>query len=342
MRSSFLVTAIETLVFLLLPAAVGAWAVFCLWVERRKDRIPILLYHRLLAKESVERGEVPDDEMIWASYDTSFSEQMGYLRDHGFTTLDLDDYLDIRRGEKAMPEKPVIVTFDDGYLSNYTLAFPALKANGQKAVIFVAVEPDEYTRKKVEGIDGFVTAEQMKEMAANGVAIQSHTVTHCILADQSDEQIRYELEESKARLEEITGQPVRHIAIPRAGYSRRVKRFVKQAGYQTACCNGKGASNGLSDPLALPRIVIERDLTVREFARALGPAGGAEMRLVGGIKRIPERTLGARLSSVVRRLLYGGRLKPLFKFRHLKRAALGAALMYLAGSVWFAWHLVSW
>jgi hypothetical protein len=120
-----------------------------------------------------------------------------------------------------------------------------------------------------------------------------------------------------------------------------VKRFVKQAGYETACCNNKGASHGLSDLLALPRIVIERDMTIREFARALSPAGAAEMRLVGGLKRIPERTLGARFGATVRRMLYHGRLKPLFKFRYLKRAAFGAAVVYLVGSVWFTLHLMS-
>jgi peptidoglycan/xylan/chitin deacetylase (PgdA/CDA1 family) len=339
--SSSMLTAIGFLLFVLLPAAVAVWAAFSLLVERRKDRIPILLYHRLLCKEQAGRGEVPDDEMIWVCYDTAFAAQMRYLREHGYTTLDFDDYAAIRSGRQALPEKPVIVTLDDGYRSSYTMAFPVLQANRQKAVIFCVVEPNEYTRRKVEGIDGFVTAAQMKEMAAQGISIQSHTMTHCILTDLSDEEVRYELDESKKQLAECTGRPVRHIAIPRAGYDRRVKRLVKQAGYQTACCNNKGASHGLSDPLALPRIVVERDMTLDEFARALSPAGAAEMRLLGGIKRIPERTLGLRWVAVVRRVLYNGRLKPLFRFRYLKRAALGAALMYLAGTVWFTLRLMS-
>jgi peptidoglycan/xylan/chitin deacetylase (PgdA/CDA1 family) len=336
-----MLTAIGFFVFVLLPAAVAAWVAFSLLVERRTDRIPILLYHRLLSKEKAERGEVPDDEMIWVCYDAAFAEQMRYLRDNGFTTLDFADYAAIRGGRRPLPEKPVIVTLDDGYLSSYTMAFPALQANRQKAVIFALIEPNEYTRKKVEGVDGFLSAAQMKEMVEHGIAIQSHTVTHCILTDLSDDEIRYELRESKRQLEAWTGRPVRHIAIPRAGYDRRVKRIVKQAGYEAACCNNKGASHGLSDPLALPRIVVERDMTIQEFARALSPAGAAEMRLVGGIKRIPERTLGLRWVAIIRRLLYHGRLKPLFQFRYLKRAALGAALMYFIGSVWFTLHWVS-
>jgi peptidoglycan/xylan/chitin deacetylase (PgdA/CDA1 family) len=334
-----MLTAIGFLVFLLLPAAIAVWGLFSLFLEHRKDRVPILLYHRLVSRERAARGEIRDDEMIWVCYDTEFAGQMQYLRENGFQTLDLDDYAAIRRGEKAMPEKPVIVTFDDGYLSNFTMALPALKANGQKAVIFVAVEPDDYTCRKVEGMDGFMTAAQIREMAGQGISIQSHTMTHCILTEQNDAQLRYELGESKRRLEQVTGRPVRHIAIPRAGYSRRVRRFVKQAGYQTACCNNKGAAHGLSDLWALPRIVVEREMTLREFARALSPAGGIEMRLVGGLKRIPERTLGARWGARVRRMLYGGTFKPLFQFRNLRRAALGAALAYLAGSVWFTIYL---
>jgi peptidoglycan/xylan/chitin deacetylase (PgdA/CDA1 family) len=336
-----MVTATGIVVFLLLPAAVALWVAFSVLVERRSDRIPILLYHRLLSKEKAERGELPDEEMIWVCYDTAFAEQMRYLREQGYTALDFDDYTEIRACRKPMPPKPVIVTLDDGYLSSYMMAYPALKANGHKGVIFAVIEPNEYTRRKVEGIDGFVNPAQAREMAANGIAIQSHTVTHSILTDLSDDEIRYELEESKRRLEEWTGRAVNHIAIPRAGYSRHVRGLVKQAGYQTACCNNKGASHGLSDPLALPRIVVERDMSLQDFARALTPAGGTEMRLVGGIKRIPERTLGLAGVAVVRRFLYNGHLKPLFQFRYLKRAALAAALMYLAGTVWFTLRLMS-
>ena len=148
-----MVTATGIVVFLLLPAAVALWVAFSVLVERRSDRIPILLYHRLLSKEKAERGELPDEEMIWVCYDTAFAEQMRYLREQGYTALDFDDYTEIRACRKPMPPKPVIVTLDDGYLSSYMMAYPALKANGHKGVIFAVIEPNEYTRRKVEGID---------------------------------------------------------------------------------------------------------------------------------------------------------------------------------------------
>jgi peptidoglycan/xylan/chitin deacetylase (PgdA/CDA1 family) len=317
----------------LLAVIIVAWFVY---LEHRRDRIPILLYHRLIAKSDAEKGLVPDTEMIWVSYDTRFAEQMDYLKAGGFTTIDLDDYLAIRSGRMPPPEKPVLVTFDDGYLSNYKLAYPALKRNGQKAVIFVPPEPDEYTRNIVRGVDGFLNADQMRELVAGGVAIESHTLTHCVLNELDDETAMHELTESKRRLAEITGRPVEHVAIPRAGYSRRIRRLVERAGYRTACCNNKGSATGWSDPLALPRIVIERDMSLEDFARALSPRGALALRVVGNLTRIPEFLGGSGFARKVRRVLYGSPLGPLFETRNLRRVILAAGLLYcLAGTLFW-------
>lgn len=322
------------------PLLVLLMVLWCAYLEHRRDRIPILLYHRIISTRAAEAGAVPDGEMIWVSYDTRFAEQMDYLKAHGYTTIDPDDYVAIRSGRVPVPSKPVMVTFDDGYLSNYTLAFPALKRNGQKAVIFVPPEPDDYTRSIVRGVDGFLGEEQMRELVANGVAIQSHTLTHCVLNELDDASAMYELTESKRRLEAITGRPVEHIAIPRAGYSRRIRRLVQEAGYRTACCNNKGSATGLSDPLALPRIVVERDMSIDDFVRGLTPRGALVLRIVGNIKRIPERLGGSGFARKVRRLLYHSPLRPMFETRNLRRIILAGGMLYLLAGAWFFAHLV--
>ena len=327
--------------FVLVPAAAGLAVLRCVLLEYRRSRVPILLYHRLISAEAARRGDVPDDEMIWVSYDTEFARQMAYLAEAGYTTIDLDDYLAMRAGRTARPGKPVLVTFDDGYLSNYTLAFPALRAHGHKAVIFVPPEPDDKTRNLVRGVDGFLDDDQMRELSANGVSIQSHTLTHCVLAELDDASARYELTESRRRLVEITGRPVDHIAIPRAGYSRRIKRLVAQTGYATACCNRKGSANDGSDLLALPRIVIERDFTIEDFARSLKPRSGVTLRIVGNLKRVPELLGGSAFACRVRSVLYRGRLRPLFETRNLKKLVALSALLYLAGCVGFVWYAVT-
>jgi peptidoglycan/xylan/chitin deacetylase (PgdA/CDA1 family) len=328
------------ILFWAVPALLTGWLVFSFCVENRKDRIPILLYHRLISKEQAMAGQVADDEMIYVCYDTAFAEQMRYLQDAAYNTIDLDDYIAIRKGQRPIPDKPVIITFDDGYLSNYRYAYLVLKQLGQKATIFVSPQPNEYTIRNVEGMDAFLTPEQIKEMAKNNISIQSHTLTHCILTELEDKEVEYELTESKKQIAQLTGQAVNHIAIPRAGYSRRIRECVKKAGYATACCNKKGAATGLSHPLALPRIVIERDISLQDFTRCLTPKYAFMLRVFGNIKRIPEYIGGAWLAGRVRRVLYQGPLKKMFMTRNLRKAALIFVLLYGISALGFTLYFL--
>src|SRR5882672_5051163 len=142
--------------FYVVPAVLLGEVLRCVWLESRRDRIPILLYHRLISREDVEAGRTPDNEPIYACYADTFAAQMRYLAEHGFTTLNLDDFLAIRNGRTLLPPRPVVVTLDDGYASNYTLAWPVLRRHGLKATVFVAPEPDEDTRNLVAGFDAFL------------------------------------------------------------------------------------------------------------------------------------------------------------------------------------------
>ncbi len=332
---------IGIVVFLVIPGVIALLVARCILLEYRHDRVPIILFHRLLCKADADKGVVRDDEMIWVSYDTTFVRQMEFLRDNGYTAIDFDDYVKIRSGQAKLPSKPVIITFDDGYVSNYTMGFPVLRRLGLKATIFVPPEPDDYTRGKVLDVDGFVSAEQIREMSDGGISIQSHTLTHCVLTDLDDLSAMHELTESRNLLSQITGRPVEHIAIPRAGYSRHIAGLVAAAGYKTACCNNKGSANGRSSLLALPRIVVERDMSMADFARCLAPRGAAILRIVGNIKRIPEFLGGARFAVAVRRRLYHGPLRPLFETRNLKKVVAAAGLLYVAACVLFMHHLIT-
>lgn len=323
-----LLELIQACLFVALPAWFGITMVYWVVVEHRGDRIPILLYHRLLSKRRADQGEVADSEMIYVTYDTSFAEQMRYLKDAGFTTLDFDDYCRIRSGLQPLPIRPVIITFDDGYLSNYTIGFPIIKALGLRATIFVIPEPNCYTRDRVAGIDDFITPSQILEMVNCGISVQSHTLTHPVLTELDDAAVERELAVSKELISKWTKMPVNHIAIPRAGYDRRVREIVARTGYQTACCNNKGSATGLSDPLALPRIVIERDMSRSEFASSLTSVGSAMVRLVGEIKRLPFRVGGPKLTRMIRPLLYESKLAPFFRVGRLKYLVMAIAGIY--------------
>ncbi|PYT16895.1 MAG: hypothetical protein DMF51_03580 [Acidobacteria bacterium] len=336
-----MMTTLGVIVFYLIPSAVLAEVLRSVYLEYRGDRIPILLYHRLIARREVEAGRVPDHEPIYASYDDTFAAQMRHLRDRGYTTLSMGEFLDIRRGRVPLPNRPVVLTFDDGYASNHALAWPVLQGQGMKATIFVVPEPDAETVGLVRGIDGFLSEAQMRELDEGDVAIESHTLTHCVLADLKDDAARYELMESRRRLGEILARPVRHLAVPRSGHSFRVRRLARAAGYETVCCNAKGSSNGWSNLYALPRIVIERDTSVEDFARALQPGRAVVLRLVGNLKRIPALLFGSIRTQEIRQALLGSPLGGLLLTRRLVRVLAGAAVLYALGILLFTWFLVS-
>ena len=336
-----MLTTLGVIVFYVIPTVLLGEVLRSVYLECRQDRIPILLYHRLISRLEVEAGRVPDDEPIYASYDDTFAAQMRHLRDRRYTTLSMDEFLDIRRGRAPRAERPVVLTFDDGYASNHRLAWPVLRREGMKATIFVAPEPDAHTVGLVRGIDGFLSEDQMRELDRGGVAIESHTLTHCVLADLDDESARYELFESRRRLGEILGRPVRHLAVPRSGHSLRVRRLARAAGYETVCCNAKGSSNGRSNLYALPRIVIERDTSVEDFACALRPGRAVVLRLVGNLKRIPALLFGSVRTHEIRQALLATPLGGLLQTRRLMGVLAGGAVLYTLGILLFTWYLVS-
>jgi peptidoglycan/xylan/chitin deacetylase (PgdA/CDA1 family) len=323
--------------FVILPGLVVLEILRCVYLEYRTDRIPILLYHRLVRRKDIVEGVVPDAEPVYVSYDDVFAEQMQYLHDAGYTTLTFDDYLAIREKRRPMPHKPVLLTFDDGYLSSYTIAWPILRRLGLCGTDFVPPLPNEETREYVRGMDDFLSAAQMQELERGGIRIESHTLTHCVLAQLDQAAAQYELKESRRLLEEITGRPIRHLAVPRAGYSRNVRRLAIEAGYQTVCCNNKGTATGLSDRFALPRIVIERDMNVRDFRCVLEPRHAIMARLLGNLKRIPERLCGARGAAAVRGWIMTGPLHVLLVTRQLRRITIAAASGYVTLSLLFVY-----
>ncbi|MGB9578439.1 MAG: polysaccharide deacetylase family protein, partial [Halothiobacillaceae bacterium] len=95
--------------------------------------VPILMYHEV-APHTPEMSRLKQSLLVTPE---EFSRQMQYLKDNGFTTVTLDDWMAARAGQETLPAKPVILTFDDGRIGVYKNAFPILKRNGQKAILFL-------------------------------------------------------------------------------------------------------------------------------------------------------------------------------------------------------------
>ncbi len=295
-----------TLVILVAGLAVFtvAWVLHAIMVEARKDRVPALLYHHFMSAAGGDR-DLSDYHPAYFCTDAAFEDQMSYLVGEGYHTISLDDFLDCQAGKKSLPPKPIILTFDDGFASNYQYAFPILKKYGLTATIFVTLDPNCRNFQKWSKVDRPLTHEQIQEMSDYGISIESHSMTHPYLSRLAPQSARWELEESKRRLEEILKKPVQYIAIPSGAYSGIVKHLVDQTGYKAAFCMLKGTNNKSSDRFALRRLVIGRDFTLEDFRRVLQPAGSFYLRLSGSLQNALLAILGPSGLDVLRDALYG-------------------------------------
>jgi len=173
------------------------YGVYTILQEYRRDRVPALVYHRFLPKAEVEKGEIINHEPTYVSYDTTFAEQMKYLHDAGYTTISLDDFVAFQDGRKSLPAKPLLLTFDDGFMSVYRYAFPVLKRYRMKATIFVTPDPESENFKKHAPLDVPLTPAQMQEMSDSGIAIESHGMTHRYLTEMAPEVVDGSLRSQK-------------------------------------------------------------------------------------------------------------------------------------------------
>ncbi len=181
---------------------------------------------------------------------SNFDAQMKFLADSGCITITPNELYAGLNGEIDLPPKPVLITFDDGYIDNYTNAYPILKKYGLRATIFII--------PAFTGVyPGYMTWEQLKEMEQSGtINIESHTLTHPKLEELPDDEIRTELLNSKNLLEEQLGHQIEFLAYPTGTYNLHIAGIAKDVGYKGAFTIKYGVVDGGSNFFALERVPI--------------------------------------------------------------------------------------
>lgn len=217
-------------------------------------KIPILVYHHVRKQEGWSKA-------TWSWKMTVspeiFEKQMQWIRDHGYTTITLDDFVAIMKGEKLSPPKPVVITFDDNNLNQYEVALPIMEKYNVKAVIYLVT--NRLGNKSV------IDAERAKDMAARGMDIQSHTVSHAGLSALSVAQMDHQLVDSRKALEELLGTPVRHVAYPLTMQNKTVRERTKAAGYTTGTIMDPRPATVKDDLFKLPRIMMTDDTDMKKL-----------------------------------------------------------------------------
>lgn len=201
--------------------------------------IPVLMYHSI----DYEKGNelrLPKEQ---------FKEQMKYLKDNGYTILTLNELYNFLEKNKPIPEKSIVITLDDGYVDNYTNAYPILKELGLNATVFVVTSNIDKDKRTL-------TSEQIKEMDEAGIQIASHTYNHDKLDDLPYEKQLQTMKKSKDDLEKILNHKVDFIAYPYGKWNEESIKAAKDAGYKMAFTTQGGWSNKQDGIYTLNRVYI--------------------------------------------------------------------------------------
>lgn len=243
--------------------------------------IPVLMYHAVAPRPS-------DAAHALSVHPDRFAAQLDLLAAEGFTTLTVGELAAIRRGGAAAPERPVVLTFDDGYADFHREALPRLADAGARATLFVTTGWLDDAGADAAGrpLDRMLSWAQVGECDAAGVEIGAHSHSHAQLDQLADAPLRDELARPRDLLTDRLGHEVPHLAYPYGYSSPRVRRAVAGAGYRLAASVGNFAATRGADRFAVPRLTVARDTDLATFARIV--RGEAHARIYW-----KERTLTA-------------------------------------------------
>src|SRR5436190_9883154 len=243
----------------------------------------IFCYHRL-----VDKVRYPGTEITPAI----FEAQMKELKDRGITVIGLQDLLAWKRGEKSIPPRCAVISFDDGWKSQYEVAWPIMKKFGYTFTMFI------YTEGVAGGSLGggqAITWEQLADMRDNGIDIEAHSATHQDLREghtimvtqpgakrtkkkltgaEYEQWVQNEIVGSKQLLEQRLGIKINCFAVPFGTYNDHVKEIARNAGYEAMFTVYGQPITYTSANDALGRYAIEANKP-KVFADALKMIGGS-------------------------------------------------------------------
>ena len=247
------------------------------------------MYHEVYA------GDPPAGVSAGASlYHVSRDAFLGHLeaiREAGVPVRTVGDWV---RGAREADH--VALTFDDGWAGSLQSGVECLADAGLTATFFV-------TRDLV-GKPRFAGTATLREARAAGMEIGTHGTTHRFLSACSEADVRAELSESKAFLEDLLGEGVETGSVPGGAWSPLVARVARECGYRALCTSRPGVNDERTDPMRLHRVAIRRDTPARAVERYARGALGREVARAA-VLELPRRVLGRQRYRALRARLLG-------------------------------------
>jgi peptidoglycan/xylan/chitin deacetylase (PgdA/CDA1 family) len=216
---------------------------------RGRPEVPILNYHSV--------GEGADEFTVALP---TFERELDWLSANGYRTVLLHDLLESREQKRRLPPRSVVLTFDDGKEDALRLVLPALQKRRMGGTFFVITG--------AVGQPGYLTWDGVRALAAAGMEIGSHTVTHPRLAELAADRVDAELRQSRAELEKQLKRPIEALAYPYNSVRARIQRAAAAAGYRIAVA---GADHGGRDLLALRRSTVTSGMRPQDLQAICQP-----------------------------------------------------------------------
>ncbi len=249
-------------------------------------KVPILMYHYI-------SDTPPDADRYRVGLSVSpaaFQAQMAYLAAAGFTPIDFYTLAAAIAGRTELPDRPVLITIDDGYRDAYVHAFPILRHYGFTATVFVITDFVD------QGHPAYLTWDMIREMNAAGIRLEPHTKTHQELDNRDRDFLIYQILGSQETLAYHLGYTPRFFAYPAGRYDDQVVAILRELDFWGAVTTAVGKWHGFNDRFEWTRLRVRNNTYLPEFADAVDP-GEARHGKPPGIA--PTPTLAPTATSTV-------------------------------------------
>lgn len=245
--------------------------------------VPVLMYHEII-NEPLTAGSSYKMTPSYYLSASAFECQMKALAEQGYTSIGFDDV-----GRLEPNGKYVIITFDDGLIGNAKYAFPILKKYGFTAVFFVLAGSIDTPR--------YMSWADLRELVANRMSVQSHTMSHRSLLSLNEDEIVHELKESRKCLEDKLQTAVTSLSFPHGHHDQNTIRLAHDNGYKVLCTS-EVACNTAADfqktPTVLGRITVTSKTSLGKFIRLVeyDTKEIMEEKFIKGSKNFVKRLIG--------------------------------------------------
>lgn len=251
-----------------------------------------LMYH------DVYRGDAPAEDIprtasVYHLEANLFRRHLEAVRLSGLPVCTVREHL-ARHGSAGGDH--IVLTFDDGWEGSFTEGLEALTNAGFSATFFV-------TRDYV-GRPRYVSRSLLRQAIEMGTDVGTHGCTHRLLGASSEGEVRLELAESKAFLEDIAGRPVKSASVPGGDWSPLVARIAEECGYECLCTSRPGWNGSWGNPFRLRRMAVRATVGADRIARYCRFSVGREV-VRHSVLQVPKRVLGLERYSRLRRRLLG-------------------------------------